>query len=174
MKIEPVSKKRIAAIIALGWLSMIGIDFLLHGGLMAGFYVEPGDFLLPPAEAFKLIPVGYLSFLVLTCLLVWLMRLLEIRGARNGALFGLKLGALVWGALVLGLLSITTAGVSLLAGWFVGQTFELSVAGAFAGSAFAETKLTRLFAAVILLIVICLVVTIVLQNTGFAPALRQS
>ncbi|MDH3529272.1 MAG: hypothetical protein OEQ28_06880 [Acidobacteriota bacterium] len=173
MMLEPLPKKRVAAVIGLSWLSMIGTDFLLHGGLMARFYIEPGGFLLPPEQAFNLIPLGYLSFLLLACLLVWLMRLLKLSGARQGLLFGLKLGAFVWGALVLGLLSITSADPYLLAGWFVGQTAELGIAGAFAGSAFSGTKLGRLFGAVILLIIACAVITIILQSTGLAPAIKR-
>ncbi len=159
--------------ILLSWLSMIGTDFLIHGGLLAKFYIEPDGFLLPPIEAFKLIPVGYLSFLILACLLVWLMHLLDIRGAGKGFLFGIKLGALVWGALVLGLLSVTTAKPSLMAGWFLGQTAELGIAGAFAGGAFAEAKLPRLFVAVFLLILLSIFITVLLQNTGLAPSVKQ-
>lgn len=174
MKKEPLSIGRFMLIAVLSWLSMIGSDFLLHGGFLARFYIEPSGFLLPPAQAFKLIPLGYLSFLVLSCLLVWLMGLLRIAGAKQGLLFGIKLGAFVWGAMVLGLLSITTANPLLLLGWFIGQSLELGIAGGFAGSAFAETKMTRLFGAVILLLVICVILTIVLQNVGIAPAIRVS
>ena len=152
---------------------MIGVDFLLHGGLMAGFYAEPGPFLLSPAKAFRLIPVGYISFLVLACLLIWLMHHLKIRGASDGFMFGLKLGAFVWGGLALGLLSITTADPWLLVGWFLGQTAELGIAGAFAGSAFAGAKILRLLGLVFLLIILCFIITIVLQNTGLAPQIKM-
>lgn len=173
MSKETISKKRIALITLLAWLSMVGIDFLIHGGLLAKFYFETSAFLLPPDQAFKMIPVGYISFLVLAYLLVWLMRSLCLRGAKDGFLFGLRLGAFVWGALILGLLSISTANPGLLLGWFFGQTAELGIAGAFAGSAFAETKLLRLFAYVFLLIIVCLILTILLQNIGLAPAAKQ-
>ena len=40
---------------------------------------------------------------------------------------GLQVGAFAWGALVLGLLSISTASIGLLAGWFIGQTIEAGI-----------------------------------------------
>jgi hypothetical protein len=80
----------------------------------------------------------------------------------------------VWGSLVLGLASITTADPWLLIGWFLGQTAELGIAGGFAGSAFAGSKLTRLFGGALILIVVCLVITIVLQSTGLAPQIKSS
>lgn len=166
------SLKRITLIIALCWFAMIGVDFLLHGGLLATFYVQPSPFLLPLEKAFRLIPLGYLSLLLLAVLLVWLMRRLDIRGWRDGLTFGLKLGALIWGAMVLGLLSISTASVGLLVGWWFGQTIELGIAGMFAGSGLGGARLTRLLMMVIGLIFLSLLITVVLQSTGIAPTMR--
>jgi hypothetical protein len=151
---------------------MIGFDFLLHGGLLATFYVQPGPFLLPLDKAFRLIPLGYLSLLLLATLLVWLMRRMDIRGWRDGLIFGVKLGALLWGGMVLGLLSISTARVGLLVGWFFGQTIELGIAGMFAGSGLNGARLIRLLIVVIGLIFLSVLITIMLQSTGIAPTLR--
>jgi len=167
------SLTRAALIVTLCWLSMIGCDFLLHGGLLATFYVQPSPFLLPLKQAFRLIPLGYVSFLLLAILLVWLMLRLDVRGGRGGIIFGVKLGALIWGALVLGLMSISTASAGLLAGWFVGQTIELGVAGAFAGGALGGARLTRLFMTVIALIFFSILITIALQSLGLAPSVRM-
>jgi hypothetical protein len=166
------SLRRVTLIVTLCWLSMIGFDFLLHGGLLATFYVQPGPFLLPLAKAFRLIPLGYLSFLLLAILLVWLILRLDVRGWRDGFFFGVKLGALIWGALVLGLMSISTANPGLLVGWFFGQTIELGVAGMFAGTGLGGARLTRLFMIVIALIFLSILITIVLQSMGIAPSVR--
>jgi hypothetical protein len=166
------SLRRVAPIVTLCWLSMIGFDFLLHGGLLATFYVQPSPFLLPVAKAFRLIPLGYLSFLLLAILLVWLMFRLDVRGWRGGFIFGVELGALIWGAVVLGLMSISTASPGLLVGWFFGQTVELGVAGMFAGSGLGGARRTRLFMIVIALIVLSILITIVLQSTGVVPSMR--
>ncbi|HSP62366.1 MAG TPA: hypothetical protein VLQ90_05220 [Pyrinomonadaceae bacterium] len=168
-----ISLKRVALLVTLCWLSMIGFDFLLHGGLLATFYVQSSPFLLPLEKAFRLIPLGYLSSLALAILLVWLMRRLDIRGWRDGLIFGVKLGALIWGAMVLGLMSISTARVGLLVGWFFGQTIELGIAGMFAGSGLNGARLVRVLMVVIALIFLSFLITIVLQSTGIAPTLRM-
>jgi hypothetical protein len=160
------------ALTFLAWLSMLGVDFLVHGGLLAGLYSQSSPFLLPPTTAFTLIPVGYLSLLLLAVLLTWLMIRLQVAGWRAGALFGLALGGLMWGAIVLGLLSISTAGVSLLAGWLVGQTVELGIAGALVGSGLGGRRLRRLMGVAVGLVVLCATATILLQSLGVVPTIR--
>jgi hypothetical protein len=169
----PPGAKWKTGVILLGWIAMLGFDFFLHGGLLAGLYLQPEPFLLPPNEAFALIPLGYLGFLLLSGLLTWLMLSLHIGGGREGALFGLKLGVLTWGALVLGLASISTASLPLLAGWFTGQVAELALAGYFVGSALAGVSLRRLVRYLILLVVVMVIATVLLQTTGIAPAVRM-
>ena len=168
----PNSARRLAPIVLLGWLAMLGFDFFVHGGLLAALYLEPSPFLLAPDRAFALIPLGYLSFLLLSGTLVWLMTRLNITGGREGALFGLKLGALVWGAFILGLASVSTASLALLAGWFAGQVAELALAGYFIGSALSGSSLKSLFRNVILLVVALAITTVALQSLGIAPAMR--
>ncbi len=162
--------RQLIAIGLLSWLSMLAVDFFLHGGLLASLYVKQSPFLLSPLDAFRRIPLGYLSFLLLAGLLLWLMVKLGIRGWRQGLVFGLQLGALVWGALALGLLSISTAELSLLLGWFLGQTVEMGLAGAVTGSGLEGQRLRVLFVRVLALVVLLVVVTIVLQSAGLAPA----
>lgn len=155
----------------LSWVSMLGTDLLLHAGVLARLYADPGPFLLEPAQAFARIPIGYLSFLLLALLLTHLVLRLDIRSWRGGMLFGLALGASIWGALTLGLASISTATASLLAGWFVGQTIELGVAGAIVGAALQGVRTRRLWLLVAGWCVVAFAITVVMQNTGLAPAL---
>jgi hypothetical protein len=157
----------------LAWLSMIGLDFFLHAGVLARLYLEPSPFLVAPERAFALIPVGYLSFLVVAVLLIWLMARLGIQGWRRGVVFGLKFGTLSGGAFILGLLSISTAPPALLAGWFLGQTVQLGIAGMVAGSGFVAPQLRRLFVKVLAFVVGAFVLTVVLQNLGLAPAVSR-
>lgn len=168
------SKQRVLLLTFIAWLSMLGFDFLLHAGLLAGLYVQPSPFLLPPLTAFALIPVGYLSFLLLAVLLVWLMIRLKLAGWRQGALFGLELGGLAWGAFVLGLLSVSTASLPLLMGWFIGQTLEMAMAGAVIGSGLAGVRLRRLFGVVIVFVLLSIITTIILQSLGVVPTTRIS
>jgi hypothetical protein len=167
-----VPLSRMALTVAVVWLLMLGMDFFLHGGLLAGLYLGEQRFLLPPKQAFALIPLGYLALMLAAILLVWLMGRLHIAGARDGFLFGLQLGVLVWGAEVLGLASVSTADPLLLAGWFAGQSIELAFAGAIAGTAAAGARLSRLFVLALLAAAGLEVITIVIQSLGFAPAVR--
>jgi hypothetical protein len=71
--------------IAAAWVLSIGIDLFLHAGLLAHLYVEPSPFLLPAEDAFRRIPLGYLTFLMLTIGLFWLLRRLQVRGFTAGS-----------------------------------------------------------------------------------------
>jgi hypothetical protein len=155
-------------LIFLAWLAMIGFDLFWHAGVAAGLYAQPDPFLLAPERAFALIPIGYLSFLLLGVLLVWLAARVGVDTTRSGAAFGLKLGALAWGALLLGLYSIATAPPLLLAAWFAGQTVELGLAGAVVGYGFSVPRLRGLFGRVLLLVLVLVVAAIVLQNLDFS------
>lgn len=168
--LDSIPLKRIIGLGFLGWLAMLGIDFFLHAGLLARLYAQPSPFLLPPQDAFRLIPLGYLSFLLLDILILWLMVRLRVTTWRRGLIFGLKIGGLVWGALALGLLSISTASKYLLLGWFAGQTVELGVAGAVIGSGLSGTSLRKILFWVIAAVLVLLILAIVMQNVGLAPA----
>ncbi len=160
--------RRIIAVGFLSWLTMLGIDFLIHGGLLANLYAQTSPFLLPPLEAFRKIPIGYLSFLFLAVLLLWLMLRSGIAGWRGGLVFGLKLGLLTWGALLLGLVSISSAPLNLMIGWWLGQSFELGIAGAVAGYGLAAERLRNLALGVIGLVFLSVLITVILQNISFA------
>ena len=139
---------------------MLGFDFLLHAGLLAKLYLQPSPFLLSPGEAFRLIPLGYLSFLILVILQLWLMIRLKINGWRKGLMFGLKVGGLIWGAFVLGLLSISTADIELLVGWLFGQMVELGIADIVIGSGLAGKNLTHLFVIIIGFVLFSIILTV--------------
>ncbi len=166
------SKHRLIGVVLLTWFAVLGFDFFLHGGLLARLYAEPSPFLLPPEEAFRLIPVGYASFLVFEIFLVWLMVRLDVRGWRPGMALGLQGGAFAWGALVLGLLSISTADVGLMAGWFIGQTIEAGMGGMVAGAGLVTERPWRLVIYVVIFVMVAIIMTVVLQSVGLAPAMR--
>jgi hypothetical protein len=149
---------------------MVAVDFSLHAGLLARLYAQPSPFLLPSEDAFALIPVGYLSFALLAALVVWLAVALHAAGARPGFWLGIRVGTLIWGALGLGLVSISTAPPALLLGWFAGQAVEMGIGGAVAGHGLRATRLKPLALMVGLLLVASIVFTITLQTLGLAPA----
>jgi hypothetical protein len=161
--------RRDVSFIAAAWLLSLGFDFFLHGGLLAGLYTRESPFLLPPMQAFARIPAGYLTFLLLTVGLWWLLQRLDVSGWRDGARHGLSIGFFVWGTLALGLWSITTATVGLLVGWTLGQAVELGLAGMVLGAGRAGASGRRIWSRVGLAVFLFLVATIVMQSVGWAP-----
>lgn len=171
---EPATGGRpeVISSVAAAWVLSVGFDLFLHAGVLAHLYAEPSPFLLPAEEAFRRIPLGYLTFLVLTAALFWLLRRLEVRGALAGFRYGAAAGAVVWGALTVGLFSFSTATLPLLAGWWVGQAVELGLAGAVLGAAANGVPLKRIWWIVAVSVVVLVVVTVVLQSLGLAPPMK--
>lgn len=116
--------------------------------------------------------MGYAAFLILTIALHWLVTRLQVRGAIPGLRLGAAAGTVVWGALVLGLYSISTATKALLAAWWIGQTIELGLAGAVLGAAAAGAPMRRIWVYVMSAFVLLVAATIVLQSVGLAPAVK--
>ena len=158
------SFRRLAGIAFLAWITVIGFDFLLHAAILAPLYAEPHPFLLSPERAFALIPVGYLSFLIFVMLVLWLMVKLKITNWKEGLFFSLKLGALIWGALTLSLLSITSAPLILMVGWFLGQTVETGIAGLVIGAGLGAEKLKSLLIWIVLFVLGAIMLGVILQN----------
>ena len=158
--------------VLIAWFLSLGVDLFLHGGLFAQLYLSAGPFILPADLAFRRIPLGYLALLILTAALFWFCRRLEVRGIRAGWIHGIGLGVVLWGALVLGLYSISTASVPLLVAWWVGQTLELGVAGGVIGGIAAGITFRRMLFGVTLIVVVLFVLTVALQSLGLAPAMR--
>jgi hypothetical protein len=154
------------------WFLSVGVDLFLHGGLLARLYAVPSGFVLPPDQAFRRIPLGYAAFLLLTAALYWLYRRIDVRGVGAGWRHGFAIGIVSWGALVLGLYSISTAGAPLLVGWWLGQAVELGAAGGVIGGLAAGISFRRMLLWVTLLVFILLVLTVTLQSLGIAPATR--
>ncbi len=169
---EKSTVARMLLSLAAAWVLSLGVDFLLHGGLLASHYVKPNRFLLEPQEAFRRIPLGYLAFLMLIAGLYWLLRQLNVRSAGGGFRLGASAGFVVWGALVLGLYSISTIELPLLFGWWLGQSLELGLAGAVLGAADKGTPLKRIWTIVAIVVLACVSLTIVLQSIGWSPPMR--
>ncbi|HKY79636.1 MAG TPA: hypothetical protein VJ182_06590 [Anaerolineales bacterium] len=166
------SIKRPIPAISLAWFAMLGVDFLLHGALLAGLYAGDSSFLLPPLEAFRRIPLGYTGFLLLAILLVWILPRFSIDNWKYAFWFGIKLGAILWGSFVLGLMSISPIEFRLAAAWFLGQTLELGVGAAVVEQASREGSLRRIASVVILIVILAIVITVALQSFGIVPTTR--
>jgi hypothetical protein len=130
-----ISRGRILLSFFLAWLVFLAIDFLAHAALLRSLWDEAHPALKPPDELFRLIPLGYLSFLLLTLLMGWLyLRIYPTQGNPRKALtFGALFGGLFAGASFFGWYSFLSlplrfvAWVSLLylveltaVGWILG------------------------------------------------------
>jgi hypothetical protein len=158
--------------VLIAWFLSLGVDLFLHGGLFARLYLSTSGFVLPADRAFRRIPLGYLAFLLLTAALFWLCRRLDVRGILAGWWHGFVFGVVLWGGLVLGLYSISTASIPLLVAWWVGQAVELGISGGVVGGLAAGISPRRMLLWVTLIVVALLVCTIVLQSLGVAPPMR--
>lgn len=163
---------RAVALVLAAWVLSLGVDLFLHAGLLARLYVRQTPFLLSPDLAFRRIPAGYGAFLILTVGLYWLLGRLDVRGGAAGFRWGAGVGLVGWGALALGLWSITTAPTGLLVGWWIGQGLELALAGAVLGAGRAGVAMRRIWTLVGLCVVVLVAVVIVMQSVGWAPAVR--
>lgn len=152
------------------WLAMVGVDLALHAGLLAPLYDWDSPFLLDPTDAFVRIPAGYAAFLMLAASLAWVLPRLGVTDARGGTLLGGAIGAVGWGALLLGTWSISSADPALLLAWWVGETVQLAVGGAVVGAALAGRGLRRLGLVAGGVLLIGAVLAVVLQSIGYAPA----
>lgn len=154
----------------LAWVAMIGVDLFLHAGVLAPLYDWDSPFLLTPIEAFVRIPAAYLAFGVLAASLVWLLPRLGVDGARRGAIASGSVGAVAWGALLLGMWSISSAEPELLAAWWLGQSSSMGVAGLVIGSAIGGVSRRMLVFGVGAVLLIGVATAVVLQSIGYATA----
>ncbi|MGA9531713.1 MAG: hypothetical protein WBR18_03265, partial [Anaerolineales bacterium] len=111
-----------------------------------------------------------LSFLLSTMFLTWVIGKLELQGWRQGMVLGGLVGFAIWVSLSIGLYSISTAPLSLLFGWAVGQSLEMAYAGAIIGQGLQVNKTRRLVITILLLTVGLVVLTFILQSVGLATA----
>ena len=105
------SKRRIVGAVFLSWLAVLGLDFPLHGGILARLYQEPSPFLLSPEQSFKLIPLGYLSFLLVSVLIVWLLLQVVADRTELYRLIRENLLVIIPALLLLGWIGVSLAGI---------------------------------------------------------------
>lgn len=153
----------------IAWLAMLGVDFFLHAGVLAHIYTQESQFLLPPMEAFRRIPIGYLSFLIAALFLVWLAVRLGVAKTKDGILLGLGVGGVMWASLGLGMYSITTARITTLIAWTLGQSVEMACAGGLVGLALRRKDLAYSFWVSLGITVLLVAITVVMQSLGIVP-----
>ena len=78
------------------WLAFLVLDFLAHAVFLNSFWAQDHQALKAKEELFRLIPFGYLSFLILTFMFGWVyVRLFKTTGSvKKGLVFGAFAGGL--------------------------------------------------------------------------------
>lgn len=137
------ARRRVGATM-LAWAMVIGVDFVLHAGVLAWAWREPSPFLLPPEELFVRIPLGYAAYLAQAILVVWLTARLGPSTARAGAALGMRLGLLFAIFLALALASATTISATMTYVWAVSTLAGFVAAGAVAAPALHAPRLRPL------------------------------
>jgi hypothetical protein len=155
------------------WLAMVAVDLVFNAGLFSAIFFRPGPFLLAPRTLFARIPVGYLSFLMLAILLLWLMVRLGVKGSRAGWRCGVVAGALTGGAFLAGLYSVSTAEVSLLFAWFTTGTVQMGAAGGIAGLGLDRARPRWLLVAASGGLIAAILIIATMQTLGLAVAIRK-
>ena len=163
------NNKRLIQTGLLSWFAMLGWDFLLHGGLLARFYVEESPFLLSPQVAFQRIPLGYFSFLLNAILLIWIMPRFELSSWKKSLTFGLTFGFFTWGTFIIGMVSISTIQIPLALAWIVGQTFEMGLGALVVHAGLNQASMRRVTFYVMVFVFTAFVMTIIMQSIGFVP-----
>ena len=156
-----VRRLRLAFVV---WLAIVGVDFLLNAAIFARLYTGNETFMLPPLDAFRRIPFGYLAFLILALGAVELCDRLGARRTADGLRVGAVAGMVVAASWGLGLYSIVTASalsVLALSGiWAV----LLIVAAGVAAAGLARSSLRGLAIRVLGADLLCVVAGVVLQS----------
>ncbi len=118
------------AAIAVAWLVIIAIDFVIFGGVCAGA-LEGADHaaVLAPEQLSVRIPVGYASFLLEVVLLHWLLQGSRRPGIPGGLLTGLGAGLVFATAVTLGPWSFSTVPVIALRLWWLTLVLQFTASG---------------------------------------------
>jgi hypothetical protein len=91
-----IDKSRFILTSILAWIVFVMLDFLAHATLLSHFWAQDYPAQKSKEELFRLIPLGYLSFLILTLLVGWIyVRFYKEGGnAKKGLSFGALFGGL--------------------------------------------------------------------------------
>lgn len=91
-----IKRKRFILATVVAWLIFIMLDFLAHAALLNHFWEQKYPALKSQEELFRLIPFGYLGFLILTLLVGWVFSRFckEGKNAKKGLAFGATFGGL--------------------------------------------------------------------------------
>ncbi len=160
--IELTRRERFWAL-TLAWFATVAVDFFFYGGVFTSMFQNDDPYLLTADQLFARIPAGYASFAIEVAALGWLLSRLQIHRWRAGAWVGATAGAVVGGALLVGLWSVVATSGALLVSWWLVLTLQMAAGGAVLG-AVGTVPLRRVVRRVLLGAFVLIVGAVVLQN----------
>jgi hypothetical protein len=164
-----VNKGRFVLTTIFAWLVFLALDFLAHAVLLNSFWAQDYQALKTKDELFRLIPFGYLSFLILTILLGWLYaRLYKSDGdVKKGLAFGVFAGGLFALSNFFGWYSFLNLPPLLLLLTSLGYFVEISAIGLVFGYLLHAASIKKRIWIIVSIIVFGFFLGIVLQNIAF-------
>jgi hypothetical protein len=158
--------KRFALTTFLAWLVFLMIDFLAHAVFLNSFWAQDYQAIKAKDELFRLIPFGYLSFLILIVMFGWVYsRLFRTNGnTKKGLVFGAFAGGLFALANFFGWYSFLELPPLFLLLVSFGYFVEIMVVGSVFGYLLHPTSIKKRIWIMIGIILGGLVFGIVLQN----------
>ncbi|MGB2908335.1 MAG: hypothetical protein WBB73_14630 [Candidatus Aminicenantaceae bacterium] len=165
---EAKEVRRFVATVVLAWLTFLALDFLVHATLLRTLWARDLPALKSPEEMFRLIPFGYLSFLLLTLLLGVLYWRVHPDGGSpvQGLRFGALVGVLFAVSNFLGWYSFLALPLDMVALTSLGYWLEFTAAGLVFGFLIPPSSIKKRAWIVIGVVLLILVVSIVFQNLG--------
>lgn len=161
-----ISRSRFWQSVFMAWLVFLMLDFLAHASLLKSLWARDLPALKSQEELFRLIPLGYLSFGLLTILIAWLyVRLYPSQGdAKQGIKYGAGFGFLFACANFLGWYSFLNLPLDLVAFASFGYFVEICAVGFVLGYLIHAVSIKKRVVFLLITVVLGLVVAIVLQN----------
>ena len=159
-------------LIGICWLAVIGFDLFLHSGLLAQLYQDNNPAILPPLDAFYRIPIAYIAFLFNISLVYFLIIKMDINDRKEIIKLVMIIGLFLSVSSTLAQFSILQMNPLLLLGWGLGQFLQFTLIGLLIGFGFTGYSLKKLFIRVSSFVVLLIVLTLIMQNTGISPPLE--
>jgi hypothetical protein len=161
-----IKQRRFWSTAIIAWMVFIGIDFLFHASLLKSLWQEEIEAIKPAMDLFFLIPIGYLSFLLLTLLVGYsFTKIYQSKPSRKEAtVFSLIFGFLFSGSNFLGLVAYVDIPMKQLLLYNLVYFIEILTVFFIFYSTVYNTKIKKMVWYSILAFIILIVLGITFQN----------
>ena len=158
-------KRKITTII-MAWFLFIGVDFLFHASLLKSFWIEDFVALKSLEDLAIMIPVGYVSFLLLTILIFFVYdKIFKIKPKLKDSIkFGIVFGVLFSLSNLLGLYSFISLPIKHLILFNLVYLIEIMVVVLTIHHVLFSEKRKKVIWMVILYFILLLALGVVIQN----------